>query len=1655
MSFAASQGVASPSSSSGSSDRGGGGGSFWGSDSGGGGGGSFWGGDSDWVPDDQYHFQQDWGFLPGETSTPAEGEEQAFSAGSFGDFATTARSTTSPTATSAQAQPASFEDFVRAPRETSSTAAAADEPEVPLTPEEQLAADWIPPDDPKNLFYGLSFREATTLLQQMEAEWADPQLDPVRRAKLAPYIDPDYLADVEDTLSETIEGLVAAEGNGTTWIPSSQADQLYLVQGIVLLEQLGTVDPDMAEQAEVLKANLAGRIDDSIWTAVGMEPPEEPEGPSRFAKVAGAILAGTDQVTGGASTKLLEWADIGSQHVLKAIKLSGKDLETGEDLGNGFGDTAQGVWQGLKALANFDDDLEQIPGYEGDGRVINFRDALSGDPNAGGRWAGLADTIAVIATDPFSWVTFGTAAKARVGLDAVEATFGRSVMQQVKRYGIKALDEGQQQVLRRTLTELGQGAIEAGGKRAAKLGAEGVADASMSALAKGGRQGVKFGGATVLPTARVTAPVSRALSETVQSTPVLSSAAQAASTVRRAVSPRARTRAVLGHFKERQLYRAQSLADAEASNQITDMSVRVNATRAMATKRRGVRRAEITDLELDRMYREMDTFEDFGVQIQAAAKAGKRNLARHLTIYRDYALLAAMPPDIMEYVDVLRQVPGKLDDIGRQQAIDELVARYPLPRKQYEDILDRDYWVPGMNQPEWEQAFRESGELEDFLDNADDVMVRAADNGDSIPLSEAWHTGRLADEDYFRFRNEVRSNYRQRAEFAGSLDGVDPTRLPPELQGSPGVDEAQDMFNQLDLLQYGRDVDAYNRKWAPQRAGDEAQVGPNPPVPARRPTPPELREKQTTNFPAEDLVGEPTSRVVREWTEDAPSDAALEGAVRRAENALPVEPVFDEPVLRPRERTDLDPALDVSNRPDPARLRELTEQGRMLRDSGRLTKQEWIDFNASGTLDELNEIAREQFGGMGVTDNIFVDDPLQVLAVQGRRQYKAAAEQKFVNTLVEDGFIAPVAKADSSVTQPSILALEDTPPAWFSDRYDGQVTQVSMQGQKYWVPTQIKDDLIKTDLLFNQNKEMTAFGKTMDRISSTWASWATGAFPKISFHTRNAYGNVYLNWIKGVRDPRVYVEAGRVQRFSKKVHNHMEETGRSFEESLGVLAAKGSKSEKRYARLLRSAREEGILTSSYFDELGNFEFDDLYRKPDTKLPRPGQGRIIGRNALPVRIGRDLGSMVEHNARLAHFISKLDELGDVRSAALSVKEGLFDYNDLTRFERTKLRTISRFYTFMRKNFGTHLQVLLNNPMELVNATRLTEAILGDDEGNVSQLGLPDWQKDAGYIVGGPSILNDVVSFGGLWDPGLDDASFKVDLPMTAAASMLHPVIQAMNIIPGLKDLIPGEAEGGDLASSLMNLTSGPAVEAVKLAFEHIMGVDSFTGAPLDNKGLEQHMMDLADTIAPVWSYYDRQAGNFTANDGLGPLGNNTASREEMEFGHSMLAALAGISVYGMGEGNNGQILKGYVRMYDDLVDEYEEEKGIKLPSFSELQQEGVLPEVRAVPEEGAAPREDPLDAQAARLDQFRELGLDVPDSTLADFEERRLARDTYTPTAEVRLWARRNGFEVSTSGRIPYEVQYAFNQANRERPYLDPWADLVRFSEDDTRESILD
>lgn len=557
------------------------------------------------------------------------------------------------------------------------------------------------------------------------------------------------------------------------------------------------------------------------------------------------------------------------------------------------------------------------------------------------------------------------------------------------------------------------------------------------------------------------------------------------------------------------------------------------------------------------------------------------------------------------------------------------------------------------------------------------------------------------------------------------------------------------------------------------------------------------------------------------------------------------------------------------------------------------------------SVTEVNDALGPKLG-LGGGKTLLETDPVKLFAQRASSANKAVAEARFVDylTRMTDAAGNPLLiKGEGAAAEAARLGYQE---------FDG-----GQLGKLYADPA-IAKEVQRVQAVVLNDEAVSSVSRFMDRWMSLWKGYATvPLLGGTGFHVRNSIGNVFNNWLAGVTSLKPYTEATRMQLALGKALK----SGDSLEAGL----AKAGLSKAEVGRLM-SARKTGVLSSDFFSaDLGEGVLDDISVTTRGQRARRALNPLRRDNAL-ISSGEAVGKRVEDNARLAHFLYKLDELGDVDEAALSVKKYLFDYGDLTALERTKLRRVVPFYTYMRKNTPLQLAELAKQPGKATTAARAERFLSGNDDPNAGsgealpQYALQNGQRPlskgaARFLTGG----NDTVLGG-------------VDTPLRAALTQLDPLVQTAALFPGLNKVLPQDPQGWQgVARQIASVPGGGPNEVAKFAVESATGKSLFTGGDVKG-GTSATAKRLSNAIAPLFVKTVNLEQDLT---GTGRASGRNLLRARL------LNALVGLNITVVdGKAERGEQFR---RMNElEAAIKALRDSGVSVPSISDLRDLGVAP-----------------------------------------------------------------------------------------------------------------
>lgn len=420
-----------------------------------------------------------------------------------------------------------------------------------------------------------------------------------------------------------------------------------------------------------------------------------------------------------------------------------------------------------------------------------------------------------------------------------------------------------------------------------------------------------------------------------------------------------------------------------------------------------------------------------------------------------------------------------------------------------------------------------------------------------------------------------------------------------------------------------------------------------------------------------------------------------------------------------------------------------------------------------GTVAEIN--AKNIYG----TTKFFQDDPAILSGVSEFNAANAIAGRGFLNKAAELGVRADAAPANY-VTVPEIPGVKFAP--------------------------EVAQRLNRSYQTLTNTEEISKFLKVYDGAQNWWKMWSLGARP--AYHTKNTIGNLWNNYLAGVNTPKPYADAAAFQ--VKLAKNNMN----------GSIA--GYKTDELY---------EAMATRGIFGE-GQYS-GDITRTIEDVLKGGSSNPFTLSTKNPIlRGGFKVGQTIEDNARIALFIDSLNKGKNFDQAASQVRKYLFDYGDLSPFERSTLKRLMPFYTWSRKNLPLQLEAIVRHP-DKVNKLNLARENIQFETDVPDIEDVPDYIRSAMPIYGAEKFLGEPA------------------VPGTAKAITLQNLIPFSDLTTFTKFLDTETAapmtERGKLSSTISTALGGVS-PLLKAPVEYMANYDFFR-----RKNIEEFKGQTADML----------------------------------------------------------------------------------------------------------------------------------------------------------------------------------------------------------------
>lgn len=494
-----------------------------------------------------------------------------------------------------------------------------------------------------------------------------------------------------------------------------------------------------------------------------------------------------------------------------------------------------------------------------------------------------------------------------------------------------------------------------------------------------------------------------------------------------------------------------------------------------------------------------------------------------------------------------------------------------------------------------------------------------------------------------------------------------------------------------------------------------------------------------------------------------------------------------------------------------------------LKYNGRHAFQLERKYRGQG-VDDLNALSLDGRlpGYEGKKFKLFEDNPALVETVRRLRGEKAITDARIYRRSAK--------QIGRRIDDPDIVKVLEQDPMLLTKLKIAQATDPRVanlageMGQYVFEPEVARhlDAYFDAAISPTQSTGVGALGQTFlehfDRVQDEWKLSTLVLFP--AYHGRNVVGNIWNNFIGGVLDPTVYGKAAQFQ------------------------LANPSKAFTHGGRTLSKMEWENELI-----DFGITRQFSRFLNLQSELALDVNQKLVSKNPIRIaeRFGGKVGTFVEDNARVAHYFHKLDQGATPVEATLSVKNHLFDYGDLTDFEKAVLRRIIPFYAWTRFNIPLQLRGLVEHPGKFQALGDVINAVERDrPRPKDSDQLLAGWMRENTAI----QVRNDAQGnpefflLGG-WLPAADID--RMARPVDAIVDSLSPFLKAPIELIANKNLFFGndiDRFPGDKTTFLNMTLPNHAVNALR-NIRVLVEADRLLAAYNKKQGLQDTPMSLTD------------------------------------------------------------------------------------------------------------------------------------------------------------------------------------------------------------------
>jgi hypothetical protein len=295
------------------------------------------------------------------------------------------------------------------------------------------------------------------------------------------------------------------------------------------------------------------------------------------------------------------------------------------------------------------------------------------------------------------------------------------------------------------------------------------------------------------------------------------------------------------------------------------------------------------------------------------------------------------------------------------------------------------------------------------------------------------------------------------------------------------------------------------------------------------------------------------------------------------------------------------------------------------------------------SMEQANTIARDKFMGDVLTQfGVKVKSTTKIVPEGMGLFYPKGAIRMYAKDVI------PADKLEK------LMEVEgDLIPAEMLEDLVKTMPSITTRVPKYMLPQSIASDLKGANSFMGADPATQGMLRVFDKITNYWKGMATSV--RLPFHLRNMQSNIFQSYLAGVKNPKRFTDALMVQK--------------SFVTKGNGVVTLGKKTYT-YTELKRMIEDLGVHGKGWMaGDINKATTDEL----DAILK---YGKL--RKATPFSVGRMVGTAFEDNARIAVFMDSLAKGKSPKDASRVVRKYLFDYTELTDFEKGTMKRIIPFY-----------------------------------------------------------------------------------------------------------------------------------------------------------------------------------------------------------------------------------------------------------------------------------------------------------------------------------------------------------------------------------------